>query len=114
MMNGTAVPVLEVGTGREMAATVVMVVMAVVVGGRGGSGLASVGNLTRPCHATTKNYRYTSVEREGELYINTCLTIWSTTRASLCCTCQAPARFCAVFLRCVRIAITVFFFVFFF
>lgn len=89
MMNGTAVPMLEVktgaGTGRETAATVA-VVMVVVVGGGGGSGLASVGNLTRPRHATTKNYRYTTVEREGELYINTCLTIWSTTRASLCCT----------------------------
>lgn len=81
-----------VGTRREMAATVAVVMMAVVVvvgrrgEGAGGSGLASVGNLTRPRHATTKNYRYTSVEREGELYINTCLTIWSTTRASLCCT----------------------------
>lgn len=81
-------------------------------GGGGGSGLASVGNLTRPRHATTKNYRYTSVEREGELYINTCLTIWSTTRASSCCTWRAPARFCAVFLRWFCIAITFFFFSF--
>lgn len=57
MMNGTAVPMLEVksgvGTGRETAATVA-VMMVVVVGGGGGSGLASVGNLTRPRHATTK------------------------------------------------------------